>query len=81
MRRATALIVLIALGLGGCTTYYKVTDLTTQKQYYSTDVRQDHGATTLKDGRTGSQVTIQNSEVKTITQEEYETMRGHPYPY
>jgi hypothetical protein len=66
---------LVVGGLGGCTSYYKVTDPSTHKEYYTTEVRQDHGATKLRDGRTGSEVTIQNSEVKTITKEEFETGR------
>jgi hypothetical protein len=80
MRRSYLSFVGLALatllgGVGGCTNYYKVTDPSTRKDYYTTEVRQDHGATKLRDGRTGSQVTIQNSEVKSITKEEYETGR------
>jgi hypothetical protein len=63
------------LVVGGCTSYYKVTDPATHKDYYTTEVRREHGATVLKDGRTGSEVMIQNSEIKTISKEEWETGR------
>jgi hypothetical protein len=57
----------------GCATYYQVHDPTTGKDYYTTDLRQmDSGATTLKDARTGNEVSVQNSEVKKITKEEFE---------
>jgi hypothetical protein len=65
----------LAAMLAGCTSYYKVTDPTTHKDYFTTEVRQQDGATMLKDGKTGSKVTIQNSEVKSITREEYESGR------
>jgi uncharacterized protein YceK len=56
----------------GCASYYKVTDPTSGRVYYTKDI--DHvksGAVKLKDARTGSLVTIQNSEVKEISKEEY----------
>jgi uncharacterized protein YceK len=60
--------------LGGCTSYYKVTDPTTGKSYYTTEVKQrSNGSATLKDARTGSTVNVQNSEVQTIKKEEFES--------
>jgi len=56
----------------GCTSYHKVTDLNTGKVYYSTDVdRKSSGVVELKDGRTGTTVTLPSSEVQKVTQEEY----------
>ena len=61
----------------GCTTYYKVTDPTTGKTYYTTELtRRSNGTATLKDGRTGNTVTLQNSEVSTVKKEEYESGRA-----
>jgi hypothetical protein len=61
---------------GGCTSYYKVTDPTTSRSYYTTELKKgSHGSATLKDARTGNEVTIQNSEIDSITKEEYETGR------
>ena len=60
----------------GCTNYYKVTDPTTSKTYYTTELNQKgNGSSTLKDGRTGAMVNIQNSEVHKISKEEYESGR------
>src|SRR5688572_11838892 len=69
---------LIALAVmicaAGCTSYYKVHDPTTGKDYYTTKVDEKKGgASTLTDARTGSRVTVQNSEVTKIKKEEFET--------
>jgi hypothetical protein len=57
----------------GCTSYYHVHDPSTGKDYYTTKLEQDRsGSSTLKDARTGRQVTVQNSEVEKITKEEFE---------
>ena len=69
----------LALGLvlaSGCTSYYKVTDPSTGKTYYSTEVKQhSSGATTLKDARTGDEVTVQNSDVQKVNKEAYDAGR------
>lgn len=65
----------LAAFVGGCANYYKVTDLATHKEYYTSELRQDHGATILRDGKTGNQVTVQSSEVKQISKEEYDIGR------
>jgi hypothetical protein len=68
--------VVMALLLGGCTSYYKVTDPTTGKAYYTTELKQKgNGSATLKDGRTGNTVNIQNSEIQEVSKEEYEAGR------
>jgi hypothetical protein len=60
----------------GCTTYYKVTDPTTGKTYYTTELqKKGSGAATLKDGRTGNTVSLQNSEISKISKEEYDSGR------
>jgi hypothetical protein len=61
---------------GGCgPTYYKVTDPTTGKDYYTTELKRDHGTAMLKDSKSGSEVTLQNVEVKKVTKEEYDVGR------
>jgi hypothetical protein len=67
-------IVSLCVGLlvGGCATYYKVTDPESGKEYYTQkidDVR--GGAVKMMDARTGSIITLQNSEVKEISEKEY----------
>src|SRR4051794_16663119 len=69
---------LIVLGVlcaaGGCTSYYKVHDPTSGKDYYTNEVKQESsGAASLKDARTGDQVVIQNSEVAKISEEQFKT--------
>ena len=74
MRRMMTAVSVAALFAGGCTTYYKVTDPTTGKTYYTTELkRKNSGAATLKDGRTGNTVNLQNSEIAQVTKEEYES--------
>ena len=59
-------------GCGG--NYYKVNDPAGgDKMYYTTEIDQSKaGAITFKDKKSGSKVTLQSSEVKEISKEEYE---------
>jgi hypothetical protein len=69
----------LSLGTFGCTTYYyQVTDLNTGKLYYTEDMYQKNGTLHLKDGKTGNAVTLQNSDVREITKEDFETRRVQP---
>ena len=58
----------------GCTDYYRVTDPASGKAYYATKVGEagKAGAVRIKDEKTGSMVTLQSSEVKEISKQEYE---------
>ena len=77
MQKAMVLAALILLPLiGGCTNYYRVSDPSSGKIYYTTEVKDKGTATQLVDAKTGAKVTIQNSEISKITKEEYETGRG-----
>ena len=63
------MITLVA-GCGG--DYYRVNDPSGAKQYYTTDI--DHtkaGAITFKDAKSGSVVTLQSSEIKEISKDEF----------
>ena len=65
---------------GGCTTYYKVTDPASGQNYYTTKVK-DKGATgaiKFEDEKTGSTVTLQSSQVKEISEEEYSSALKQP---
>ena len=69
---AVASVLAVALVTAGCTSYYKVTDPSTGRVYYTTEVKKKgSGAATLKDARTGNQISIQNSEVQKIKKEQY----------
>ena len=58
---------------GGCTHYYQVNDPAGSKLYYTTDIdTTDAGAIKLKDEKSGATVTLQSSEVREISRDEYE---------
>jgi hypothetical protein len=80
-KRTLVAVGLVLLCAGGCTTYYKVTDPTTGRAYYTTELQhKNSGAATLKDARTGNKVNLQNSEVQTISKEEFESGKNTPPP-
>ena len=57
----------------GCTHYYKVSDPAGQKEYYTTEIETaQSGAIKIKDKKSGSVVTLQSSEVKEISEKEFE---------
>jgi len=59
--------------LGGCGgDYYRVNDPAGDKLYYTTDIdRTKTGAITFKDEKSGSVVTLQSSEVKEISKDDF----------
>ena len=57
-------------GCGG--NYYKVNDPAGERQYYTTDIDQSKaGSISFKDEKSGSKVTLQSSEVKEISEDEF----------
>lgn len=59
-------------GCGGG--YYRVNDPAGTKEYYTTDIDQTKtGAVTFKDEKSGSVVTLQSSEIKEISQDEFKS--------
>ena len=64
----------VLLCMTGCSSYYRVTDPVSGKTYYTTKINDAGraGAVKIKDDRTGSVVTLQSSEVKEISADEYE---------
>ena len=72
----TKLLVVIVVGLavmlGGCASYYQVSDVTTGKVYYTKDLHQKKGgAIGFEDAKTKSEITLQSSEVKKINKEKF----------
>ena len=63
-----------AVLLAGCSSYYVVRDPGTGATYYTSDIDTPGGAGTVrfKDGRTNKEVTLQNSEVREISRNEYD---------
>ena len=66
----------LAMLVAGCSSdhYYRVTHPTSGNEYYTTKIEDSGkgGAVKIKDAKTGSTVTLQSSEVKEISEGEYE---------
>jgi hypothetical protein len=68
-----AACLLLLFSAAGCTTYYRVTDQSSKRTYYTTDYdRAEGGAIRFEDERTGATVTLQSSEIVEITRQEFE---------
>jgi hypothetical protein len=68
---ASTALLAIVLVTAGCTTYYRVTDPSSGKIFYTTDVKRSGSAVMFKDAKSGSDVTLQASEVKEITSDDF----------
>jgi uncharacterized protein YceK len=65
--------------VGGCATYYKVTDPESGKVYYAEEVETTSGGSVkLNDARNGGVITLQNSEVREINEDEYKMSLSAP---
>jgi len=73
--RIMTLVILCGMAglLGGCGgNYYRVNDPAGDRHYYTTDIdKTKAGAITFKDEKSGSVVTLQSSEVKEISEDEF----------
>jgi hypothetical protein len=75
------LVVGLCVGLlvVGCASYYKVTDPQTGKEFYTQKIDTlVGGAVKVMDTRTGSIVTLHNSQVKEISEKEYKAGLAAP---
>ena len=65
---------LVLLFVAGCTTYYRVTDQSTRKAYYTTDIdRRGSGAVQFYDVKSRANVTLQSSEIIEIAREAFDS--------
>jgi hypothetical protein len=66
------LAILAALLVAGCA-YYRVTDPSSGRVYYTEKVERQRGGTTImfKDAKSGAEVTLPASEVLEISSDEY----------
>ena len=75
--KTTPMALGILCGMAGLLTgcgggYYRVNDPAGDRQYYTSDIDQTKtGAITFKDEKSGSVVTLQSSEVKEISKDEF----------
>jgi hypothetical protein len=73
-RTLTTVLVLcgIAVVVAGCASYYRVNDPAGTREYYTTKIDKTvGGGITFKDEKSGGVVTLQSSEVKEISEEEF----------
>jgi hypothetical protein len=73
-RSKTLALVLLGIAIGGCESYYKVTEPASGKDFYTQDVSRTlgGGAVEFKDAKTGAMTTLQNSQVLEIDKKAYE---------
>ena len=74
MRKTLSVVAaLLALSvLTGCTSYYRVRDPQSGKVYYTRDLdRNRSGSVQFEDANSGSEITLQSSEVLEIDKDEY----------
>ena len=58
--------------LASCSSYYRVSDPAGTKEYYTKDIdKSKAGTITFKDEKTGAEVTLQSSEIKEISEDEF----------
>ena len=75
MRRfAQSCACLLMLFAAGCTTYYRVTDQSSRRAYYTTGIdRTDSGAVRFYDEKSRASVTLQSSEIVEISREAFDS--------
>lgn len=72
MKKLLWLGVLCSFVLMGCGSYFKIIDPSTKNEYYTQEMKESKsGATKFIDAKTGSEVTLQNTEVKEISKDEF----------
>jgi hypothetical protein len=76
-----SLLLSIVMLAGGCTTYYQIQDPESKSVYYADDIKTlDGGAVRFTDARTGNEVTVQDSDIKEISKDEFDTRRYEEVP-
>lgn len=81
MRKRIVLGLVLAAGgiVTGCTSYYQVTDPSTNRVYYTEKLdRRDSGSVRFKDARSGEEITLPASAIAEIPKEKYETAKAAP---
>jgi hypothetical protein len=74
MRKMSLFLPAVLLTLAGCSSHYMVRDPASGSTYYTRDVDRtgDSGSVKFKDDSTGAKVIIQQSEVRKVSEDEYE---------
>ena len=70
----SCICLLMLLLAAGCTTYYRVTDQSTRKDYYTSDIeRTNSGAVRFYDVKSRANVTLQSSEIVEISKGDFDS--------
>jgi hypothetical protein len=71
-------VVASLVSIAGCASYYKVTDPSSGRTFYTEKVERQKGGTTImfKDAKTGAEVTLPSSEVLEIPADQYKAATG-----
>ena len=74
MRKMSLFVPAVLLTLAGCSSHYMVRDPASGSTYYTRDVDRtgDSGSVKFKDDATGANVIIQQSEVRKVSEDQYE---------
>jgi hypothetical protein len=79
MKKLVLLGALCLFVLAACGGYWMVTDPTSKNVYYTEEVKEAKGkggAVKFIDAKTGSEVTLQSSEVKEVSKDEFKAAVG-----
>ena len=76
----TGLLCGLSMMVAGCASHYRVNDPASGKMYYTTKIDDAGraGAVKFKDEKSGSTVTLQSSEIKQISGDEYDAALAQP---
>ena len=71
-------VMVLAVLVAGCASYYKVTDPSSGRTFYTEKIDRPKGQTTImfKDAKTGAEITLPSSEVLEIPSDEYKAATG-----
>ena len=74
MKNASLALALLiaALGVGGCSYYFRITDTSNGHVYYTKDYAREPNNVRFKDAMTGKEMTLPTADVRSISSEEYE---------
>ena len=70
--RLTVALLVVALLVSGCTTYYRITDKDTGKSYYTTSYDRQPNNVRFKDHKTRQDVALPVVDIKEVTKDEYD---------
>jgi uncharacterized protein YceK len=70
--RVTLALLVVALLVSGCTTYYRITDKDTGKSYYTTSYDRQPNNVRFKDHKTRQDVALPVVDIKEVTKDEYD---------